>query len=166
MTLSCPGGDKGAGELQTEVLAAGGKMSEAEGRCPRFPLPDAQLAAKSTAGAISCPAQPTEHNYFINLMSSPPHLIQLQYCRNNFSLLPEEEQTSEARRALPSPPCSQWAAIPKAARRFAKSLIPSKSYSQGCIKSRSHTKKPQPNNNQLLLSSNPAKSQGSLARSR
>lgn len=57
MTLPCPGGDKGTGEMQTEeVLAAGGKKLEAEGWCPWFALPDAQLVAKSIARAISCPA--------------------------------------------------------------------------------------------------------------
>lgn len=139
-TLPCPGGDEGTGEMQREVLAAGDKKLEAEGWCPWFPLPGAQLAGESIARAISCPAQPKEDYGFINLMSSPPQLIQFQYCRNNFSLLPEEEQTSEARGALPSPPCSQWAAIPKAARRFAKSLILSNSYSQGCRKSSSRKK--------------------------
>ena len=76
---------------------------EAEGRRPWFHLPDAQLAGRSAARAISCPAQPTEL-YFIKLVLSPPQLIQLQYCRNNFWLLPEEEQTSEAGGALPSAP--------------------------------------------------------------
>lgn len=114
---------------------------EAEGWCLWFPLPAAQRAVKSIARVTSCPAQPSEHYYFINLMSSPPQLIQLQYCRNNFLQLLEEVRTSEARRALPSPPCSQWAAIPKAASRFAKSLIPFSSSSQGCMKSSSHEKK-------------------------
>lgn len=92
------------------------------------------------------------HRALLFHLVSPPPLIQLQYCINNFLQLPREEQTSEARRALPSPPRSQWAAGTKAGRRFAKSLILSNSYSQGCIKSSSH-KKP----NQLLVSSNPFK---------
>lgn len=56
LTLPCPGGDQGTGEMQ------------AEGWCPWFPCPDAQQAAR----AVSCPAQPTEHCDFINLLSSPP----------------------------------------------------------------------------------------------
>lgn len=129
MTLPYPEVDQSAGEMLTEeVLAAGDRRLVSV-----VSLPGAQLAGKSAARALLCPAQLTEHSYLIHLVSPPP-LIQLQYCTNNFLQLPREEQTSEARRALPSPPRSQWAAGTKAGRRFAKSLILSNSYSQGCIK--------------------------------
>lgn len=79
MTLARPGADQTTGEMLTEeILAAGGRRLVF-----MVSLPDAQLAGKSTARALSCPAQLTEHYYFIHLMSSPP-LIQLQYRRNNF----------------------------------------------------------------------------------
>lgn len=101
MTLSCPGGYQGKGEMQTEeVFAVGGRRPVS-----MTSLPDAQLAAKGIARAKSCLAQSTEHHYFIHLLSPPPCLTQLQYCRKNLLQLPEEEQTSETRRAFPSPPC-------------------------------------------------------------
>lgn len=97
---------QGRGKGQTEVPAAGGKRlgqkvwsfpawcsACCQEHCQGNLLPCSLLSPQSTIISL------------INLMSSPPRLIQLQYCRNNFPLLPKEKQTSEARRALPSLLC-------------------------------------------------------------
>lgn len=86
--------------MQTEeILAAGSQKSEAGGRCTWLCSATCQ---EYRQGNI-LPCSTSERSYFINLLSSPSLLMQLQYCRNPCSRLPRRSGPETRAERFPLP---------------------------------------------------------------